>query len=84
MQDEQRFAFNFVLAQWPPHVRKCPSATGLRKHGKAAEAALMAEFSQLEDLDVYEALDPTTLNKEHKRRPLFEQSTFSKKSEMGS
>ena len=36
---------------------------GIKKHGKAAEAALMAEFAQLEDMSVYEPIDPATLTK---------------------
>jgi hypothetical protein len=41
------------------HIMTQTSAkAGIRKHGKEAEAALMAEFAQLEDLNVFEALNP--------------------------
>ena len=44
------------------HVMTQMSATaGKRKHGKVAEDTLIAEFSQMEDLNVYEPLDPRVL-----------------------
>jgi hypothetical protein len=43
---------------------------GLRKHGKAAEAALMAEFSQLEDLSVYQSIDANSLTQEQRKDAL--------------
>ena len=46
---------------------------GLKKHGQKAEEALMAEFSQLEDLEVYEPLDPSKLNRAQKRSALREE-----------
>jgi hypothetical protein len=39
---------------------------GIKKHGKAAEAALMNEFAQLKALDVYESVDPATLTKKQR------------------
>ena len=46
------------------HVMNQMSAkAGIRKHGKAAEDAMMAEFSQMEDLNVYEPLDPKKLTR---------------------
>jgi hypothetical protein len=41
-----------------------------RKHDKAAEAALMSEFMQLEDLirSVYESIDPLLLTEEEQKR----------------
>ena len=43
---------------------------GIKKHGKEAEAALMMEFAQLEDLTAYESMDPRNLTKEQKRNAL--------------
>jgi hypothetical protein len=45
---------------------------GIKKHGKAAEEdALMAEFAQLvEDLLVYESIDPTILTEKQKQAAL--------------
>ena len=37
------------------------------KHGRTAEEALMAEFAQLKDLAVYEAVDPKTLTKQQRK-----------------
>ncbi|KAI2493024.1 hypothetical protein MHU86_21525 [Fragilaria crotonensis] len=39
---------------------------GIKKHGRRAEEALLTEFSQFEDLNVYEPLDPNNLTKEQK------------------
>ena len=46
---------------------------------KTAEAALMTEFSQLEDLDVYKALDPTTLMRAQKKSALRAINIFKEK-----
>ena len=43
---------------------------GIRKHGKAAEAALMTEFAQLEDLSVYEPVAPASLTKQQRKAAL--------------
>ena len=43
---------------------------GIRKHGKTAEAALMAEFAQLEDLSVYQSVDPKKLTREQRMAAL--------------
>jgi hypothetical protein len=39
---------------------------GIKKHGRAAEEALLAEFAQLEELNVFEAVDPSLLTKEQR------------------
>ena len=53
------------------HVMTQMSAkAGIRKHGKAAEAALMAEFAQLEDLSVYQSVDTTKLTREQRMAAL--------------
>lgn len=43
---------------------------GLKKHGRDAEETLMREFAQLEDLSVYESVDPSTLTAQQKSRAL--------------
>jgi hypothetical protein len=43
---------------------------GLKKYGKEAEIALMKEFTQLEDLNVYESIDATSLTNEQKKGAL--------------
>ncbi|KAI2502074.1 Reverse transcriptase (RNA-dependent DNA polymerase) [Fragilaria crotonensis] len=43
---------------------------GIKKHGRRAEEALLTEFSQFEDLNVYEPLDPNNLTKEQKEGAL--------------
>jgi Reverse transcriptase (RNA-dependent DNA polymerase) len=53
------------------HVMTQMSAkAGIRKHGEAAESALMSEFAQLENLSVYHSVDPAALTKEQKRAAL--------------
>jgi hypothetical protein len=39
----------------------------IKKHGKAAKEALMNEFAQLEDLDVYKVVNASTLTKAEKK-----------------
>jgi hypothetical protein len=55
--------FGYVLNQMT-------AKAGIKKHGKAAEAALMKEFAQLEALDVYESVDPKSLTKEQRHNAL--------------
>jgi hypothetical protein len=43
---------------------------GLKKHGKFAQTALLKEFTQQRDLDVYEILDPLGLTHEEKMMAL--------------
>jgi hypothetical protein len=52
-----------ILTQMSAHA-------GIIKHGRIAEEALLAEFSQFEDLNVYEPLDPNTLTREQKASAL--------------
>jgi hypothetical protein len=49
----QNFIFGHVMTQMSASV-------GIKKHGWAAVAALMAEFAQLENLDMYEPINPKT------------------------
>jgi hypothetical protein len=62
--------FTFILAQMATTCTQMSERAGLRKHDKAAEAAFMSEFSQLEHLDVYLALDPTKLTRTQKKAAL--------------
>ena len=78
-EPEQRFAFEFILTQMATTCTQMSERAGLRKHGKDAEAALMAEFSQFEDLDVYEALDPSKLTRTQKRAALRAINVFKEK-----
>ncbi|KAI2501302.1 Reverse transcriptase (RNA-dependent DNA polymerase) [Fragilaria crotonensis] len=55
--------FRYVLAQMS-------AKAAIRQHGKVAEDALLAEFSQMQDLTVYEPIDPATLTREQKRMAL--------------
>jgi hypothetical protein len=41
---------------------------GLKKYGRKSEEALLAEFAQLENLDVYEPLDPSKLTRAQKKQ----------------
>ena len=43
---------------------------GKKKQGKAAEAALMKEFAQLEELNAYESINPATLTRKQKMEEL--------------
>jgi hypothetical protein len=62
-ENTKRFAMDYIMTQMS-------AKAGIQKHGKAAEAALMSEFAQLEALDVYESIDATSLNIEQKRGAL--------------
>ena len=63
-EDMKRYAVNYILTQMS-------AKAGIRKHGRAAEAALtMAEFAQLDALDVYVTVDPSTLTQEQKKSAL--------------
>ena len=62
-RDKIKYIFAHVMTQMS-------AKAGIRKHGKAAEAALMAEFAQLEDLSVYQSVDPTKLTREQRMAAL--------------
>jgi len=65
MNNRAKFAMNFVLAHvtdgmnQDAGIKKTQMSfkEGLRRYGKDAEAALMKEFAQLEDLNIYEAVN---------------------------
>ena len=75
----QHYAFNFVLTQLATTFTQMSERAGLRKHGKVAEAALMAEFAQLENMNTYESLDPNSLTNEQKRAALRAINLFKEK-----
>jgi hypothetical protein len=58
-----RYIFGWVMNQMT-------AKAGLAKHGEFAEEALLKEFMQHRDLDVYEILDPLTLTPEQKKAAL--------------
>ena len=72
--DKTKFAMDFVMAhmnegmQQEAGIKKTQMSfrQGLQQYGQRAEAALMKEFAQLEDLNVYEAVDARTLTSEQK------------------
>ena len=61
--DYNQSIFGYVMNQMT-------AKAGIKKHGKAAEAALMKEFAQMEELNVYESIDPKTLNSTKKKGAL--------------
>ena len=72
----QKDIFAYVMVQMEVNTEFAVTMTqmsanaGLKKHGKKAEEALLAEFSQLEDLNVYEPLDPNKLTRAQKKAAL--------------
>jgi hypothetical protein len=68
--------FGYIMTQMGTNAEFATTMTqmsanaGLRKHGRKAEQALLAEFAQLEDLDVYEPLDPRKLTRAQKKQAL--------------
>jgi hypothetical protein len=61
--ETNKHVFGYIMNQMT-------AKAGLRKYGKDAEIALMKEFAQLENLNVYEPLDVNTLTGEQKRGAL--------------
>jgi hypothetical protein len=58
-----RFIFGYIMNQMT-------ATAGIKKHGKAAEAAIMREFAQLEELDVYESIAATSLSQKQRKAAL--------------
>ena len=64
--------FGYVMTQFASDpefgitLTQMSAEAGLKKYGRKAEEARMAEFSQLEDLDVYLPLDPRKLTRTQK------------------
>ena len=68
-----RFVFDFVLTQQLTAnvtFNQMSEKAAIRKHGKAAEAVLMAEFAQLENLEVHESLNPASLTRAQRKASL--------------
>jgi hypothetical protein len=61
--DHRKFAFEYIMTQMS-------AKAGIRKHGKAAEAALMKEFAQMKELNVYEPVHAITLTRAQRRAAL--------------
>ncbi|KAI2510045.1 Reverse transcriptase (RNA-dependent DNA polymerase) [Fragilaria crotonensis] len=61
--DFNKSVFGYIMNQMTAQA-------GIKKHGKAAEAALMNEFAQLEELEVYESVDPNSLTWEQRKAAL--------------
>ena len=71
----ERFVFGFVMTQMPTNVgarkhEQMSAKAGIKKYGRRAEEALMTEFAQLEELSVFEAIDPQTLTSDQRRTAL--------------
>jgi hypothetical protein len=62
-RDRMKYTFAHVMTQMS-------AKAGICKHGKDAKAALMAELAQLEDLSVYQSVDPTKLTREQRMAAL--------------
>ena len=58
--DTVKFIYGKVMTQMT-------AKKGIKEFGQEAVAALMQEFSQMEDLDVYEAVDAGLLTREQRR-----------------
>jgi hypothetical protein len=63
MDEKCHFIFAHILTQMSLKV-------GIQEHGQKAVQAMMNEFAQLEELDVFYAIDASTLTKEKKRQAL--------------
>ena len=58
------------LVEFAYMLTQMTANAGIKKHRKPAEASLMAEFAQMEDLSVYEPIDPATLSKKQRQAAL--------------
>jgi hypothetical protein len=70
LKNYEQFIFAFVMTQLPDEYAQMSAKKGIKKFGRLAEEALLAEFAQLEQYDVFEAVDPNTLTKDAKRQAL--------------
>jgi hypothetical protein len=71
----QKFVFGFVFAQMSKSAKgagheQMSTKAGIKKHGRRVEEALMAKFTQLEYLTVFEGIDLRTLTGEQPRTAL--------------
>ena len=63
LEEQKKFAFGFIMTQMT-------AKAGIKKHGVAAEEALLREFMQLEDQTVYEPIHPSSLTAEQRKGTL--------------
>ena len=63
LDEQKKFAFGFIMTQMT-------AKAGIKKHGAAAEEALLQEFMQLEDLTVYEPVHPSSLTAKQRKETL--------------
>ncbi|KAI2499682.1 Reverse transcriptase (RNA-dependent DNA polymerase) [Fragilaria crotonensis] len=80
LRDQRKFAFEYVLSRLINMTKtnkltgytlaQMSAKAGIRRFGKAAEAALMKEFAQMEDLTVYEPIHAIKLTKEQRKAAL--------------
>jgi hypothetical protein len=61
---------NFTMSIFGYVMNQMTAKAGIKKHGKAAKAAFMNEFAQMEELSVYKSVDPKTLTSEQQRGAL--------------
>lgn len=68
--------FRYIMTHFETNIEFARTLTqmsanaGIKKHGRKAQEALMAEFAQLEDLSVYEPLNPNKLTRAQKKAAL--------------
>lgn len=60
---QKKFAFGFIMKQMTANA-------GIKKHGTAAEMALMQEFAQVKDLSVFEPVHPSSLTAQQQKETL--------------
>jgi hypothetical protein len=73
LSDHERFIFEFMMTQLPEDINEYTQMSarkGIKKFGRLAEEALLVEFAQLEQYDVFEPVDPNTVSKSAKKGAL--------------
>ena len=68
-KETERFIVGFVLAQMKQHAQMSAKA-GIKLYGRKAEEALIKEFAQLEELSVFEGVDPSSITAQQKKDAL--------------
>ena len=71
----KKFAFSFVMDKMtnspaPKKHEQMSAKAGIKRCGRKAEEALMDKFAQLEELSVFEGIDPKTLTSKQRRSAL--------------
>jgi hypothetical protein len=67
IEESPRDAYNFICDFM---FTQMTADAGIRKHGDLAVDALMAEFAQLDDLNVFQGLHASTLTRDQKKEAL--------------